>query len=78
MSKQIIDLYKVMNVTHYAEEHTTQLTLDEAEELVKDLEEMFPDEQYEIHSDEYVKTKELKHYNNNAVDGWEDMFPYYE
>jgi hypothetical protein len=46
--------------------------------LVKDLEEMFPDEQYEIHSDEYVKTKELKHYNNNAVDGWEDMFPYYE
>ncbi len=73
-----MELYKVMNETNYAEEHTTQLSLDEANELLSELEEMFPDEQYSVWPDEYVEPKEIRHYNSNAVDGWEDMYPSYE
>lgn len=73
-----MELYKVMNETNYPEEHTTQLSLDEANELLADLEGMFPDEQYSIWTDEYVEPKEVRYSNNNAVDGWEDMFPSYD
>jgi len=73
-----MELYKVMNETNYPEEHTTQLSLDEANELVSDLEGMFPDEQYSIWPDTYVEPKEVRYSNNNAVDGWEDMFPSYD
>ena len=72
------ELYKVMNETNYPDEHTTQLTHSEAVELISELEEMFPDEQYSIWPDEYVEPKEARYYNNNAVDGWEDMYPSYE
>ena len=70
------DLYKVMNETNYPEEHTTQLSYSEAFELINELEKMFPNEQYSIWSDEYKEPKETKYYNNNAVDGWEDLFNY--
>ena len=70
-----MQLYKVMNETNYPEEHTTQLSFDEANELLNDLEEMFPNEQYSIWPDKYVEQKEVRYYNKNAVDGWEDMFP---
>jgi hypothetical protein len=73
-----MELYKVMNETNYPEEHTTQLSLEEANELLSSLEEMFPDEQYSIWPDEYVEPKEARYYNNNAVDGWEDMYPSYD
>ena len=73
-----MELYKVVNETHYGEDHTTQLTFKEASELMSNLEEMFPNEQYSIQPDEYLEPKEVKYYNNNAVDGWEDMFPSYE
>ena len=73
-----MQLYKVMNETNYPEEHTTQLSLDEANELLSDLEGMFPDEQYSIWPDTYVEPKEVRYSNNNAVDGWEDMFPSYD
>tara|TARA_R110000737_G_scaffold306002_2_gene313653 strand:+ start:6281 stop:6505 length:225 start_codon:yes stop_codon:yes gene_type:complete len=73
----MIELYKVVNETNYVEDHTTQLTFEEASELIKDLENFFPDEQYAIHPDEYVESKESTYYNENAVDGWEDMFPSY-
>jgi len=66
-----------MNETNYPEEHTTQLNHTEAVELIAALEEMFPDEQYSIHPDEYVKPKEKRYYNNNTVDGWEDMYASY-
>ena len=56
------------------EDHTTQLTFEEAIELMNDLEEMFPNEQYSIYPDEYVEPKEVRYYNNNAVDGWEDLY----
>ena len=73
----MIQLYKVVNETHYVEDHTTQLTFEQASELIKDLENCFPNEQYAIHPDEYVESKR-RNYNENAVDGWEDMFPSYE
>ena len=71
-----MELYKVMNETNYPEEHTTQLNHSDAVELVAELEEMFPNEQYSIWPDEYIESKEIRHYNNNAVDGWEDLYSY--
>ena len=74
-----MQLYKVMNETNYPEEHTTQLSLEDANELLTSLEEMFPDEQYSVWPDEYKEPEEVRYYyNNNAVDGWEDMYPSYE
>ena len=67
-----MDLYKVMNETNYPEEHTTQLSLDDANELLSDLEEMFPDEQYSIWPDEYVES-EYRTIPHGAADGWEDL-----
>ncbi len=69
-------LYKVMNVTNYPEEHTTQLSFNDANELLGNLEEMFPDEQYSVWPDKHKEFKEVRSYNNNAVDGWEDLFNY--
>lgn len=71
-----MELYKVMNETNFPEEHTTQLSHSEAVELVENLLEMFPDEQYSIWPDEYKEPKEVRYYNNNAVDGWEDLYNY--
>jgi len=71
-----MELYKVMNETNYPEEHTTQLNHSDAVELVAELTEMFPNEQYSIWPDEYIESKEIRHYNNNAVDGWEDLYSY--
>ena len=71
-----MELYKVMNETNYPEEQTTQLNHSDAVELVAELEEMFPNEQYSIWPDEYIESKEVRHYNNNAVDGWEDLYSY--
>jgi hypothetical protein len=44
---------------------------------------MFPDNEYWIqhHTDEDVEQKrkdDNRIYNENAIDGWEDMFPHYE
>ena len=72
------ELYKVVNETNYVEDHTTQLNHSDAAELIAELEEMFPNEQYSIWPDEYVEPKEMKFYSSNQVDGWEDMFPSYE
>ncbi len=74
----MIELYKVVNETDYMEDHTTQLTFEEASELMSSLEEMFPNEQYSIHPDEYVEPKEVRYYNNNAADGWEDLHHGYD
>ena len=66
-------LYTVYNSTH-CEDHTTRLTYKEALELSNHLQECF-DDQYEIHPCYDEEPKEPKrYYNNNAVDGWEDMF----
>ncbi len=66
------ELYKVMNETNYPEEHTTQLNHTEAAELIVELEEMFPNEQYSIWPDEYVES-EYRTIPYGAADGWEDL-----
>lgn len=54
----------------------TDLTIDEAYvELQRHLE-LFPEGEWRIEQQEQVEYKEPRHYNENAVDGWEDMFNY--
>ena len=76
-------LFKVMvSAEGFAENHTEWLTLEQADALWADLTTMFPENDYWIqhHTDEEVadRDQENRVYNNNAVDGWEDMFPHYE
>lgn len=59
--------------------HTSGLTLDEAYEMVAHLNNTFPHKQFFISPDydyeDRIKEEE-RVYNNNAVDGWEDLFSY--
>lgn len=77
-------LFKVMvSAEGFAENHTEWLTLDEADALWLDLTTLFPDNEYWIqhHTDEDVEQKrkdDNRIYNENAIDGWEDMFPHDE
>jgi hypothetical protein len=76
-------LFKVIeSADGFSEIHTKWLTLEEADELRKDLAETFPDNDFWIqhHTDEEIQEldQENRNYNDNAVDGWEDMFPHYE
>lgn len=65
--------YKVtVEVGGYWEDHTTDLDKDEAEALAKDLTETFPEERYWVQEDD--EPKDERHYNEKAVDGWEDLF----
>jgi hypothetical protein len=78
-----VQLFKVMvSAEGFAEIHTEWLTLEEADELRLDLANTFPDNDYWIqhHTDEDwdEKYKRERSYNDNAVDGWEDMFPHDE
>jgi hypothetical protein len=70
--------YKVtVNVGGYWENHTTDLYKDEAEALRDHLSETFPDEDYLVEID--CSEPEVEHhYNEKAVDGWEDLFNYEE
>jgi hypothetical protein len=58
----------------YPEIHTKDLSEIDADNLVDNLRELFP--QYYYYKDfvEYVEEVE-RHYNENAVDGWEDLYP---
>ena len=73
-----MQLYKVMNETNHPEEHTTQLSHSEAVELIAGLEDMFPEEHYSIHPDEYVEPKESRFHNSSQADGWEDLHNGYD
>jgi len=61
-------------VNGYSEIHTSDLTKEEAEKRANELNEMFPDYDYYVDLVEYVEKVE-RHYNNKAIDGWEDMYP---
>lgn len=61
-------------VNGYDEVHTEDLSEQGADELVKRLKNFFPDNDYYVEMVERVKKVE-RHYNENAVDGWEDMYP---
>ena len=76
-------LFKVIESAEgFSEIHTKWLTLEEADELRKDLAETFPDNDFWIqhHTDEEIQEldQENRIYNDRVVDGWEDMFPHYE
>tara|TARA_R110000868_G_scaffold371378_1_gene634899 strand:+ start:1320 stop:1550 length:231 start_codon:yes stop_codon:yes gene_type:complete len=58
----------------YSEIHTEDLTQEDAEKLAEKLNEVFRDYQYYVSRVEYVEKVE-RHYNENAVDGWEDIYP---
>jgi hypothetical protein len=58
----------------YGEIHTENLTQEDAEQLAQELSETFPDYQYYAERVEYVEKVE-RHYNENAIDGWEDLYP---
>jgi hypothetical protein len=79
-----VQLFKVMESAEgYSVAHTEWLTLDEADALFCDLTDKFPeyDSWIQHHTDLEVaeyRNQENRIYNNNAVDGWEDMFPHYE
>ena len=61
-------------VNGYHEVHTEDLSEQEADDLVKRLRDYFPDNEYYAEQVEYVEKVE-RYYNENAVDGWEDMYP---
>lgn len=58
----------------YCEVHTADLTKEDAEDLLKRLKGYFPDYQYYVEQVERVEKVE-RHYNERAVDGWEDLYP---
>lgn len=71
------DLYQIIRTTDGYEEHTTDLTLEDANETLAELEDMFPYEQYEIHPQaEPTKEKEYRFVSRGQADGWEDLYNY--
>ncbi len=71
------DLYQIIRTTDGYEEHTTDLTINEANEVLTDLESCFQNEQYEIHSQaEPTKEKEYRFVSRGQADGWEDLHNY--
>lgn len=71
------DLHQIIRTTDGYEEHTTDLTLEEANEVLANLEECFPYEQYSIHPQvEPTKEKEYRFVSRGQADGWEDLYNY--
>jgi hypothetical protein len=64
----------IVMVGGYSETHTDLLGYEEAEALAKELTEDFPDMVYYVESYEYEEKQE-RVYNENACDGWEDIYP---
>jgi hypothetical protein len=69
--------FRVMcNVNGYAETHTDDFdTREEAEDLKDRLNEYWGENEYFVESYVPEPYVEPRQYNNNAVDGWEDMHP---
>ncbi len=70
-------MYKVVvEVEGYFDTHTDRLDYEEARELLSNLKSYFPDRLYGLRSYEYeYEEKEERTYNENACDGWEDIYP---
>ena len=70
--------YNVMVIVDgYSEIHTADLTQEDAEKVANMLNEMFPDYTYyvDLVEDAEKIEKMERLYNENAVDGWEDIYP---
>ena len=73
-------MFKLMElIKGYSEIHTKGITKQEAEEMLERHQDRFPDSQWwiEPHSEEDDREDETRHYNENACDGWEDIYPIY-
>lgn len=55
--------------------HTDDLEVDQAEELAESLRGAFPDLLFYVEPYDQA-VEEERYYNEDAVDGWEDMYPY--
>jgi len=73
------NLYRVMVISNgYDELHTDEFeTMAEAQELTDHLTELFKNNQYYVEAYEPEPCSEPRHYNERAVDGWEDIYPSY-
>jgi hypothetical protein len=76
MNKSWKDTSEFWKVTRGWDTHTDGLTFDEATDLAAELNETFNSISYNAEPDpEYGEREEPRAYSNNAVDGWEDMYP---
>jgi len=67
--------FRVMvEVRGYFETHTDELNYEDASQLLSDLKSYFPDKLYMLEPYEYEE-KEERVYNEDACDGWEDIYP---
>ncbi len=64
----------MVEVRGYFETHTDELNYEDASQLLSDLKSYFPDKLYMLEPYEY-KEKEERTYNEDACDGWEDIYP---
>lgn len=58
----------------YSVVHTDDLEVEDAEELAEDLHNTFEDLLFYVEPYDHV-IEEERHYNEHAVDGWEDIYP---
>lgn len=63
----------LIEVNGYESCHTKGLTKQEADEMRDHYAKLFPNLDYLVRQDEEY---EPKHYNENACDGWEDIYNY--
>ena len=69
--------YQVRVITSSSDElHTDGLSKNEAESLCKDLQSTFVNYEYYVQESHDYKHPTERYYDDNAVDGWEDMFNY--
>ena len=59
--------------------HTSNIYLEDAQEMLERHQKCFPNKIWligEEDEEEYEEAKRERHYNDRAVDGWEDLFNY--
>ena len=60
--------------------HTSNIYLEDTQEMIERHQKCFPNKIWliveENDEEEYEEAKEERHYNDRAVDGWEDLFNY--
>jgi len=71
-----MELYRVMNTSNgFAEVDTDGWTREEAIERLGRLMDLFPDEEWWIDRYQAEEPKEGRNYNEDACDGYEDIYP---
>lgn len=73
-------LFKLMEASGgYSVCHTKGLTFEDAHEMREHHAECFPDLEYWVkpHDEDDDKEDEPRHYNEDACDGWEDIYNRY-